>query len=1010
MLLPLLVAVLFCDAAVMAGPDRPPKRSSRRRVVFDRDVASLLAGRCLGCHNASLHKGGLDLTKARSARAGGDSGKVIVPSRPDQSYLWQRVRDKEMPPKKPLSPAERTIIKSWIASGAVWGTDPIDSFRFSSDARAGYDWWSLKPLHRPHPPKVRNNAWVRNPIDRFVLSRLEDRGLTPSSSAGRRTLIRRLSFDLLGLPPAPADVDAFVADDAPLAYERLVDRLLASPHYGERWARHWLDIIRFAESQGFERDKLRPNAWRYRDWVVDAFNRDLPYNEFARLQLAGDVLHPRDPSAVIATGFLVAGAYDEVGQNQQSAAMRAVVRQDELEDIVSTIGQTFLGLTVQCARCHDHKFDPIRQVEYYRLTAAIAGVRHGERVLPGQPIPQQERPSRLAGLQARIDGVQNRLSRLEARVRATILARRQHSTAQSVSPAKPVARWEFNTDLNDRINNLPATAHGGARLQKGFLKLDGRAAYAATVPLRHDLTEKTLEVWVQLNNLNQRGGGVMSVQTLDGSVFDAIVFGEREPRQWMAGSNFFIRTGSFHGQRETAAAQRTIHIAVVYRADGTILAYRNGRPYGKAFRKAAAVTFKAGRAQVVFGLRHSPVGGNKLLAGRIDRARLYNRALSPTEIAASAGVPNNTVSVEDLLAQLTPSERDVRSNLLFELEELRREQSRLRATKVYANVPRQPAIAHLLIRGNPARKGRIVAAGGVKALGGTEFDFHLTPNAPESERRLRLTRWISSARNPLFARVIVNRLWHYHFGTGLVDTPNDFGFNGGRPTHPRLIDWLATELIEGRWSLKAIQRSIVLSATYRQASRLRTAAADIDATNRLMWRKSRRRLEAESIRDAILFISGALNPAIGGPGYRDFRTVTRNTQFYVLFDPIGETFDRRSLYRTWVRSGRNRFLDVFDCPDPSTTTPRRAVTTTPLQALSLMNNSLILRMSAKFSERVRRDVGRSPRKQIRRAYRLAFGRLPDAQEETVTRAFVKRHGLAALCRVLFNSNEFLYVN
>ncbi|MCX7422489.1 MAG: DUF1549 domain-containing protein, partial [Planctomycetia bacterium] len=355
---------------VASAADAPP-------VSFDRDVAPLLARRCLDCHSGTDKKGGLDLSRLEAVTKGGESGAVIVSSKAAESLLWQRVRDGEMPPKKPLPKEEVELLKRWIDAGAKWGTSPIDPFASSTGSRAGYDWWSLLPVVRSEVPDLKRQS--QHPIDRFIGKKLAEEGLTPSEMADRRTLIRRLSFDLIGLPPSPEQVAAFEKDNSPDAYNKLVDQSLDSPHFGERWARHWLDIVRYGESHGFERDKIRNNSWRYRDWLVKAFNRDLPYDEFVRLQLAGDVLHPEDPNAIIATGFLVAGAYDDVGQAQQSAAMRAVVRQDEMEDYVATVGETFLGLTVHCARCHDHKFDPISSRDYYRVAAALAGVKPGDR-------------------------------------------------------------------------------------------------------------------------------------------------------------------------------------------------------------------------------------------------------------------------------------------------------------------------------------------------------------------------------------------------------------------------------------------------------------------------------------------------------------------------------------------------------------------------------------------------------------------------------------------------------
>jgi hypothetical protein len=976
---------------------------------FDDDIAPLLARHCLGCHNPSDKKGGLDLTRAEGLAAGGDSGPALLPGNVGESFLWQRVEADEMPPsRKPpersagLTAAEKDLLRQWIAAGAKWESGPIDPLRFTTDRRAGFDWWSLRPVASPAPPDVNDKNWVRNEIDAFVLSRLEAAGLHPSPPADRRMLIRRLSFDLIGLLPTPEEVAAFVNDPSPRAYEDLVERLLASPHYGERWARHWLDVVRYAESQGFERDRLRPNAWPYRDWVVAALNDDMPYDQFVRWQLAGDALEPDDPQAVIATGFLVAGTWDEVGQTQQSEAMKAVVRQDELEDIVGVTAQTFLGLTANCARCHDHKFDPVSQVDYYRLSAALGGVRHGERDV----VPSSETPE-LAELRKRASDLRAQIAAIDGPVKQRVLTSRRQAS-MSVTPPTPIARWNFDEGLQDRIGSLHCELHGGARLENGRLVLPGGDAYASTAPLDRELSAKTLEAWVELDNLDQRGGGVMSVQTLDGAKFDAIVFGELSPRRWMAGSNNFVRSKDVADVDE-AAAGAVVHVAIVYASDNTITLYRNGRPYGNSYPAPMLEKFLPAKSQIVFGLRHAPPGENKMLAGALVRAQFYDRALSASEVAASADVPDDAVSDDEILACLTFNERAQRRERLLELS---RVESRLRlhsGGKAYAVVPREPEPTHVLRRGDTRQPADVVAAGGVAALG-SAADFQMAPDAAETERRKQLAEWIASSDNPLTARVIANRLWHYHFGVGIVDTPNDFGFNGGRPSHPGLLDWLAAYLMKQGWSLKQLHRAIVLSATYRQASMVNTAAVRIDAGNRLLWRKTPMRLEAEMLRDAVLAVSGQLNPTMGGPGFQDFRTFTNNSQFYEVIDVEGYPFQRRSLYRTCIRSGTNPLLDVLDCPDPSTTAPSRAVTTTPLQALALLNDSFMLRMADRFAERVREEAGKEPSDQVMRAYRLVFAREPTAEELNTANGFVGKRGLAALCRVMFNANEFLYVD
>jgi hypothetical protein len=563
-------------------------------------------------------------------------------------------------------------------------------------------------------------------------------------------------------------------------------------------------------------------------------------------------------------------------------------------------------------------------------------------------------------------------------------------------------------------------------VEDGKLILDGKDSFVETAPLKTDLVARTLEVWVSLANLEQRGGGAMTIQSPSGAVFDAIVFGEKEPGQWMAGSNGYARTQSFQAPLERAADKAIVKMVIVFGADLTTAAYRNGHRYGTPYTAPSVATYDAGKAQVLFGLRHSPPGGDRFLAGAIDRAALYDRALTADEVAALAGVASDIVTDDEILADLSPEGRHARQMLLFELSRVRSQLRLVNGGPVYAVNAAVPEPTFVLDRGNPAQRRDPALPGAIKALGELSPEFGLAADAPEGERRRRLAAWITDIHNPLTPRVIANRLWHYHFGTGIVDTPNDFGFNGGRPSHPELLDWLAAELVNPQtqayqirnpksvtsnpaWSLKHLHRLIVSSAAYRQASCASPAAGKIDAGNRLLWQKTPQRLEAEALRDAMLVVAGEINPTLGGPGFHDFRTFTFNSQFYEPVDPVGFKFNRRTVYRTWVRSGRNDFLDVFDCPDPSTTAPKRAVTTTPLQALALLNNSFTLRMADRLAARVESEAGGLDQ-QLARLYDLAFNRTPQAEELTGAKAFVSRHGLAAFCRVVFNSNEFLYVD
>ncbi len=949
---------------------------------------------CIACHNQNQLAGGLDLTSRDAAMA---NGRALIPGNADASAIAQQVVHGAMPPGKPLSQEEQDVVIGWIKAGAAFPslTPPAKQVNPSS--------WAFMPVTLPAVPKVLQKGSI-NPIDAFLEQGLRAKGLRASQEADRATLIRRVTIDVIGLPPTPAEVAAFLADQAPGAYERVVERLLASPHYGERYARYWLDIARFGESHGYEYDNLRDNAWPYRDYVIRALNNDIPYDRFLTEQLAGDAVSPATPAA---TGFLVGGPMDEAGKAAAGLQVRLRAREEELEDMIGTVAQTCVGLTVNCARCHDHKFDPVPQADYYKMKAALTGVVPGERVLAApQPTSNAERKS------------------IDDRLRQAIGKLQQVSTdsarrASQSLPVTPALRWTFDGSPEDAAVSIGGKFNGGARIEGGNLILPDTQSSYKSAPLPFSLGEKTLEVWVTLSNLNQRAGSALTVQTLNGVTFDGIVYGERVANRWMAGSNGFTRTQDVTTSDEVAADLLPVQLVITYASTGEITLYRNGKPIGGPYKPTATVqAFSSNEWQALFGLRHD--GSNGYLSGVVHEARIYTKALSAAAVDACYRVPpagalvepfnNGGVSGLDKQAMVT-------WRSINELLEVRR---KLTGTpgiedRVYAVTSGKPERTFLLARGDVNAPKDEVLPGAISAITTLPSVFELPENAPDPDRRKALAAWITDKRNPLTARVMVNRIWQWHFGTGLVSTPNDFGNTGEPPSNPKLLDWLAatfqTENRYGKaWSIKKMHRLILTSRAYRQASAPSAAASKVDADNRLLWRFSPRRLEAEVIRDAMLAVAGNLNKSIGGPSFRPFTVSSYGSKFYTLVDRDTPEFNRRTIYRMTVHSARNPLLEALDCPDPSSKTPKRNVSTTPTQALEMMNDTFVLRQARILAERVRRACGPDTRKQASLAVTLTLGRAASVTELTRARTFLQGNTLDMYCWALLNSGEFAYVD
>jgi hypothetical protein len=782
--------------------------------------------------------------------------------------------------------------------------------------------WAFQPVARPTVPTVADQCWPSNAIDHFILARLEREKLRPNRAADRATLIRRLKFDLLGLPPTPEEVDAFVADRDPLAYEKLVDRFLTSPHHGERWARHWLDVVRFAESDGFEMNQARPNAWPYRDYVIRSLNEDKPYDRFVREQLAGDLL-----GADAATGFLVGGPYDKV--KSPDIVLTLQQRADELHDMVGTTGSTFLGLTVGCARCHDHKFDPISQRDYYSMVAFFAGVQHGERPIPS--LDAKERRQQAAELRVKI-----------AALSAEIEAREPLAEPSGTEGRRPAVNPRKNVE---RFNPVKAR----------FIRF--------TVLATNNLEPCIDELEVFTSGSSPRNVALAS-----------------------AGARL-TSSGNY-------AAAPAIH-----RLD-----FINDGVYGNSH---SWISSEVGKGWVQIELRE-PAVVDRIVWGR-DRESRYSDRLAVQyriEVAAEPDVWQIAATSADRRTAGGPDD-PVHKRKLEELAALERRVAELeRGPVAYLGTFDSPPPTYRLHRGDPMQKREPVVPAGLAEFGPS---VRLTADTAEAERRLALAKWITDPRHPLTARVLVNRLWQHHFGTGIVATPSDFGLNGAGPSHPELLDWLAEELVKSGWSMKHLHRLIALSSTYRQASTPNPAGLAADAGSRLLWRYPPRRLEAEPLRDTILFVTGKLDTRMGGPGFDLFEPNNNYVKVYNSKKEFGPAEWRRMIYQNKPRMQLDDTFGSFDCPDGGQIAPRRMTSTTALQALNLLNSRFLEQQAGLFAQRLEREAGASFDTQVRRGFRLAFQRDPSAQETTLAIALVREHGLTALCRALLNANEILYV-
>ncbi len=872
-------------------------------------------------------------------------------------------------------------------------------------------WWSLRPLAKPSPPAVTlpgYENWPRTSIDHFIVAKLKEKGLRPSPEADKRTLLRRLSFDLLGMPPTPEELDAFLADTSADAYEKVVDRLLASPHYGERQARHWMDLVHFAETHGHDQDRPRPNAWPYRDYLIRSFNADKPYARFVQEQLAGDVLFAGDADGIVATGFLAAGPWDESSllNVMEDTADKKVARLLDRDDMVTTTLSTFLSTTAHCARCHDHKFDPISMKDYYALQAVFAGVDKAERPYDADP-----------------QTLRRRQDLLKAKDRLASLRNTSDASLLTSEARAEVATWE--KELAGRalrwtpLDALSAESANGATLTK-----------LPDLSLRSGGKRPETDVYTVVASTDLEGITGIRIEVMTDDALPHHGPG-RQDNGNLHLNEFKVRVGSKNAPADAKPVSLQNPTAdfnqdgwtVSHAVDGnTKTAWGIYPMVGQAHRAVFELKEPVGGPGTVLTcLLEQTHGGGHL----IGRFRL-SVTTAPRPLSAGADSIPDTVSA--LLA--VPSEKrtdrqQAELSLFVFSHRIEKELAALPAPRmVYAAAhdfkpegnfrpAPTPRPIFVLKRGDVGKPQDEARPGALTCVPGLEARFRLADPNAEGTRRAALARWVSDPKNVLTWRSIVNRVWQHHFGRGIVDTPSDFGRMGTPPTHPELLDYLATTCLEEGGSLKSLHRSIVTSSVYRQTSRHETKAAAVDGDNKFLWRMNRLRLDAESVRDAVLLAAGKLDRTTGGPSVKQFVErpgihVTPSLD-YEAFDPDRPEARRRSVYRFVFRTVPDPFFDALDCPDASQLTPARNESVSALQALALLNNRFMVRMSEHVAARAAQGNSEVAQ-QVSAAYRLTLGREPTAIERKTVADYAAKHGLANACRMLLNCNEFAFAN
>ena len=987
-----LPALVFADAKIKAQSEH----------LFRDKVAVILETNCIRCHSSGTTKGKLSLETFERAMKGGDTGEAIVPGDPGSSLLIEMISGVKpaMPVKAdPLSAEEVAVIRQWIETGAVWPQGTV----LKEKVKRSSNWWSHQPVAKVAVPVISGEdaKWVRTPIDAFIIKTLREKKLSPAPQADARTLQRRLYYDLTGLPPTPGDVDAFLKDTHPQAYEKLVDRLLASPQYGERWGRHWLDVVHYGDTHGYDKDQPRRNAWPYRDYVIRAFNEDRNFTRFVEEQIAGDMLYPDTADGITALGFISAGPWDLIGHAEvpESKIDGKVARNLDRDDMVRNTIETFTSTTVGCARCHDHKFDPISMEDYYSLQAVFAALDRADK--PYDISPQ------VAAKRVALEKERTALSTRKAAIDAEIL---KAAGPQLVS-------------LNQRIAAMTDTNRGGQRPEYGYhSQLVDKQDTAKWVQIDLGKPQKLEKVILVANNDDFAGIGKgfgFPVQfkieiSNDAQFKDGVqVIADHSKADYknpgMAPQGF--DAGGKEGRYLRVTVSKLFLRSDLYMFSlAELVAISTG---GENLAMGAAVTSLDSIEAPVRWARKNLTDGIYEGAGKdVDVREVAALTARRNEVMAKASSESLRAELAAINAKLGVIAKDLTAlparGVVF-------------AGTVHTGsgtfvgrgaMGGKPRDIHVLARGEVTMPGQPVQPGTLMFVPKAEYRFNLPPDHVEGDRRVALAKWLTRTDHPLTWRSIVNRVWLYHMGRGIVDSANDFGRMGQLPTHPELLDWLATEFRDNGQSFKKLHKLIVMSSVYRQASSHNESNASIDGSNEYYWRANRRRLEAEAIRDTVLLVSGKLDTTMGGPGFWTFvmEKPEHSPHYqYHKMDPNDPKTMRRSVYRFIVRSAPDPLAETLDCADPSQQVEKRNETITALQALAMMNNPFMITMSGHFAVKLK-TISPDIAVQITEAYRMTIGRAPTAAEHAAMLAYANEFGMANACRVMFNLNEFVFVD